>query len=56
MVQLCLEIFEPRKIVGIGLFHFLDGIHLDQQCRTHIFSTFTLKVKALLHLVTKKHK
>lgn len=25
-------------------------------CRTHIFSTFTLKVKALLHLVTKKHK
>ena len=25
-------------------------------CRIHIFSTFTLKVKALLHLVTKKRK
>ena len=42
MVQLCLEIFEPCKIVGIGLFQFLDGIHLDQHHLTCAFLAATL--------------
>ena len=37
MVQLRLEILQARKVVRVGLFQFLNGIHLHQSHLTGAF-------------------